>query len=77
MDRNPRTADRHARHFDSFRPRDDSDDEFDPLFDDFLESITLTREELAVFVAMPEASVPEVKRMFDVPLFRGERPHHA
>jgi hypothetical protein len=49
-------------------PRDpdegDPDEEFDREFQDFIESITLTDEEFAVFLAMPEASVLEVKRLF-------------
>jgi hypothetical protein len=37
----------------------------------------LSDEELAVFLALPEASVSEVKRMFAVPLHQGERQQHG
>ena len=41
----------------------DADDEFDREFRDFIGSITLDDEELAAFLAMPECSVPEVRRL--------------
>ena len=51
---------------------DDPDEEFDREFQDFIESITLTEEEFAVFLATPEASVLEVKRLFAGRPPRGE-----
>ena len=77
MERYPRTADPGPLEFNSFGPADDTDEEFERVFDDFIESITLSDGELAVFLAMPEASVSDVKRMFAVPLHRGEPLHHA
>jgi hypothetical protein len=71
MQRIPRTTDPAHLQFGSVWPAGGPDGEFDRVFEDFIESITLSAEELAVFVAMPEASVAEVKRMFAVPL-RGE-----
>jgi hypothetical protein len=76
MERNPRTADPGHPEFDSFGPADGAN-EFDRVFEDFVESITLSDEELAVFIALPEASVSDVKRMFAVPLNEGEPLHHA
>ena len=78
MDRNAHTADPGHLGFDSFEPADDADADFDRVVEDFVESITLSDAELAVFLALPEASVSDVKRMFAVPLHVGrESLHHA
>ena len=77
MRRIPRSADTGHRVFESAGRPDDPGDEFDRVLEDFIQSITLSAAELAVFVAMPEASVSEVKRMFAVPLSRGVPPYDA
>jgi hypothetical protein len=77
MERNPRTADPGHPEFGLFGPPNDADQEFSRVFEDFVESITLSDGELAVFLALPEASVSDVKRMFAVPLHHGEPARHA
>ena len=47
-----------------FGLRDYTHEKDDPDFDDFVEGISLSHDELAAFVAEPELSVPEVKRLF-------------
>ena len=73
---NPLTADAQVE-FDSFGLPNDPDDEFDPMFQDFVESISLTKAELAVFLAMPHASVAEVRRMFAARRSRDDNPRRA
>ena len=41
----------------------DADEIFDQEFRDFIESISLNAEEFAEFLAMPESSVPGVRRL--------------
>ena len=48
----------------SVESQSDPDEEFDREYRDFIESITLSDEEFAAFLAMPESSVPEIKRLF-------------
>jgi len=48
----------------SIRLRSDPDKESDREFADFIESISLSGEEMAAFLATPALSVPEVKRLF-------------
>ena len=47
-----------------FGLRDYPNEEHDREFRDLIESVSLSREELAAFVAMPESSIGEVKRLF-------------
>ena len=48
----------------AIRLRSDPDKESDREFADFIESISLSGEEMAAFLATPALSVPEVKRLF-------------
>jgi hypothetical protein len=43
----------------------DLDEDEKLAFQDFVQSISLTSEELSTLVARPELSVPEVKRLFE------------
>ena len=47
-----------------FGLQDYPNEEHDREFRDLIESVSLSREELAAFVAMPESSIGEVKRLF-------------
>ena len=49
---------------DRFGLQDYPNEEHDREFRDLIESVSLSREELAAFVAMPESSIGEVKRLF-------------
>jgi len=76
MQTNLRTADPQFD-FDPIGLSDDPDAEFDRVYDDFVQSITVSEAELGVLVAMPHASVEEVRRMFAVMPSRAENPRRA
>ena len=43
-------------------PSDDANEEYSREFGEFVESISVTAEELAAIVSMPELSIPEIKQ---------------
>jgi len=72
MEGTPRNADAGQLEIECL-PTADWDEELDQMFQDFIESISLSREELAALVAMPEASVSDVRQMFAARRLPSER----